>query len=186
MSPSRRAALTAGASRNLGDSEEPLSLCGAREAGSARWCCQQVLRAHLPWNGGLPGGGRLSQVADSSCSRISASISEAEKRSLMGLHWESLVWLNYLLLPAVSEGSVGQSSFSVQDLSQAWMLLHSGPWSLEALRTLLNGSIQHGSLSHTVHDRAPVPIFPSMHRPHCLNPFRTHDLRNKYVSTFFF
>lgn len=48
-----------------------------------------------------------SQMADSSCLRISASSSMAEKCSVADPSRESLVWLNCLLFQAGSEGSRG-------------------------------------------------------------------------------
>lgn len=108
---------------------------------------------------------RLSQMADSSCLGVSASGSRAEMCSVTDLGWESLVWL--------SPGSVRRKHrieqfLTAQDLSQAWMLLFSGP--------LLNRSSQHVSLSHGAHDKVPFPLFHCVHRPYFLNPFGTHSL----------
>lgn len=51
-----------------------------------------------------------SQMADSSCLRISASSSKAEKCSGTDPSQESLVWLNCLLFQAGSKGSMGLKS----------------------------------------------------------------------------
>lgn len=57
-----------------------------------------------------PSTWQSSQMAGSSCLRIRASSSKAEKCSVTDPSQESLVWLNCLLFQAGSEGSIGLKS----------------------------------------------------------------------------